>query len=170
MFHRLRVYKTNMKQNKTSQINVLVLQHVCLAIILFGWITVIELSTRYAKIKSSNYRNELPQHMANILITPKTVYTPYEGLNLANQKNRKLEVYGRKLEESHSSWYCYFYEYTRKENMIVQIMFSSLNTCRCDQNQNRLFWNHNPRRHTKTTWWNSPRPYSRCPSYPQSGI
>ena len=28
------------------------------------------------------------------------VYTPYEGLNLANQNNRKLEVFGRKLEET----------------------------------------------------------------------
>ena len=27
-------------------------------------------------------------------------YTPYEGLNLANQNNRKLEVFGRKLEET----------------------------------------------------------------------
>ena len=26
--------------------------------------------------------------------------TPYEGLNLANQNNRKLEVFGRKLEET----------------------------------------------------------------------
>ena len=28
------------------------------------------------------------------------LYTPYEGLNLANQNNRKLEVFGRKLEET----------------------------------------------------------------------
>ena len=28
------------------------------------------------------------------------IYTPYEGLNLANQNNRKLEVFGRKLEET----------------------------------------------------------------------
>ena len=27
-------------------------------------------------------------------------YTPNEGLNLANQNNRKLEVFGRKLEET----------------------------------------------------------------------
>ena len=27
-------------------------------------------------------------------------FTPYEGLNLANQNNRKLEVFGRKLEET----------------------------------------------------------------------
>ena len=26
-------------------------------------------------------------------------YTPYEGLNLTNQNNRKLKVFGRKLEE-----------------------------------------------------------------------
>ena len=30
----------------------------------------------------------------------KLLYTPYEGLNLANQNNRKLEVFGRKLEET----------------------------------------------------------------------
>ena len=30
----------------------------------------------------------------------KEVYTPYEGLNLANQNNRKLEVFCRKLEET----------------------------------------------------------------------
>ena len=28
------------------------------------------------------------------------VYTPYEGLNLANQNNRKLEVFVRKFEET----------------------------------------------------------------------
>ena len=27
-------------------------------------------------------------------------YTPYEGLNLANQNNRKLEVFSRNLEET----------------------------------------------------------------------
>ena len=27
-------------------------------------------------------------------------YTPNEGLNLANQNNRKLEVFGRKVEET----------------------------------------------------------------------
>ena len=27
-------------------------------------------------------------------------YTPYEGLNLANQNNRKLEAFGRKLVET----------------------------------------------------------------------
>ena len=35
-------------------------------------------------------------------------YTPYEGLNLANQKGRKLGVFGRKLEGSHSPVYWYF--------------------------------------------------------------
>ena len=31
-------------------------------------------------------------------------YTPYEGLFLANQENRKLEVFSRKLEENHSKF------------------------------------------------------------------
>ena len=31
---------------------------------------------------------------------PGVLYTPYEGLTLANQNNRKLEVFGRKLEET----------------------------------------------------------------------
>ena len=31
--------------------------------------------------------------------TPHHSYTPYEGLNLANQNNWKLEVFSRKLEE-----------------------------------------------------------------------
>ena len=32
-------------------------------------------------------------------------YTPYEGLNLANQMDGKLGVFGRKLEGSHSPFY-----------------------------------------------------------------
>ena len=35
------------------------------------------------------------------------LYTPYEGLKLANQKNRKLEVFSWKLEENHSVIDCY---------------------------------------------------------------
>ena len=38
-------------------------------------------------------------------------YTPYEGLNLANEKSRKLGVFGRKLEGSHSRCYHYFDKY-----------------------------------------------------------
>ena len=34
------------------------------------------------------------------------VYMPYEGVNLANQKNRKLGVYGWELKEIHSLFYC----------------------------------------------------------------
>ena len=41
-------------------------------------------------------------------------YTPYEGLNLANQKNRKLEVFYRKLEENYYIFDCYFHRYQRK--------------------------------------------------------
>ena len=36
------------------------------------------------------------------------VYTLYEGLNLANQKRRKLGVFDRKLEGNHFPFYCYF--------------------------------------------------------------
>ena len=36
------------------------------------------------------------------------LYTSYESLNMANQKNRKLGVFGRKLGGSHSLFYCYF--------------------------------------------------------------
>ena len=36
-----------------------------------------------------------------IVISPaQCAYTPYEGLNLANHINRKLEVFGRKFEET----------------------------------------------------------------------
>ena len=37
-----------------------------------------------------------------------SAYTPYEGLNLANQRSRKLGVFGRKLKGSHFLFYCYF--------------------------------------------------------------
>ena len=36
------------------------------------------------------------------------LYTPYKGLNLANQKGRKSGVFGRQLDGSHSLFYCYF--------------------------------------------------------------
>ena len=35
-------------------------------------------------------------------------YTQHNGLNLANQKGRKLRVFDRKLEGSHSLFRCYF--------------------------------------------------------------
>ena len=41
-------------------------------------------------------------------------YTPYEGLYLTNQKSRKLRLFGRKLEGSHSPFYHYFDKYYRK--------------------------------------------------------
>ena len=45
---------------------------------------------------------------AYILITLKHLfYTPYEGLNLANQIIRKLGVFDRKLEGNHSTFHCY---------------------------------------------------------------
>ena len=35
-------------------------------------------------------------------------YTPYEGLNLANQAGQKLGVFSRKLKGTHFLFYCYF--------------------------------------------------------------
>ena len=35
-------------------------------------------------------------------------YTPYHGLNLTNQENRKLEVFERKFGVSYSPVHCYF--------------------------------------------------------------
>ena len=40
-----------------------------------------------------------------------SAYTSYVSLNLSNQKNRKLEVFGRKLEGNHSPFYHYFERY-----------------------------------------------------------
>ena len=39
------------------------------------------------------------------------LYTPYEGLNLANEKSRKLEIFDRKLEGNHYLFYSYFDDY-----------------------------------------------------------
>ena len=41
-------------------------------------------------------------------------YTPYEGLYLANQKSRKLEVFVWKLDGSHFQFYRYFDRYCDK--------------------------------------------------------
>ena len=39
------------------------------------------------------------------------IYTPYEGLNLANQKSWMLGVLDRKLEGSHFPFHCYLDKY-----------------------------------------------------------
>ena len=44
-------------------------------------------------------------------------YTPYEGLDFANQRTRKLGVFGRKLKGSNSPFYCYFDKYVRTLNI-----------------------------------------------------
>ena len=44
-------------------------------------------------------------------------YTPYEGLDLANQRTRKLGVFGRKLKGSNSPFYCYFDQNVRTLNI-----------------------------------------------------
>ena len=51
--------------------------------------------------------------------TPHGGYTPYEGLNLANRKNRKLEVFGRKLQENYSEFYI-FINISENESMILK--------------------------------------------------
>ena len=43
-----------------------------------------------------------------------TTYTPYEGSKVANQMSRKLRVFDRKLEGSHSLFCTYFDKYWRK--------------------------------------------------------
>ena len=45
------------------------------------------------------------------------MYTPYEGLNLANQISRKFGVFELKLEGNHSLQYCYFEK--KNETMIL---------------------------------------------------
>ena len=55
-----------------------------------------------------------------------SLYTPYEDLNLADQMNRKLGVFGRKLEGNYSPFYCYFDRYWIKLNNNVETIFSSL--------------------------------------------
>ena len=46
------------------------------------------------------------------------VYTPYEGLNLANQNNRKLEVFGRKLEETSQNCIDILINISKSETML----------------------------------------------------
>ena len=50
-------------------------------------------------------------------------YTPYEGVNMANQKSRKMGVFGRKLVKQ---FYCYFDKYERKLNDDAQMFSFSL--------------------------------------------
>ena len=54
--------------------------------------------------------NELCVYSISAEVIFAHVYTlyDYEGLNLANQKRRKLGVFGRKLEGNHFPFYCYF--------------------------------------------------------------
>ena len=51
---------------------------------------------------------------------PPIPYTSHEGLNLTNQKSRKLGVFGRKLEGSQSSFCCKLARYDRKFNNYIQ--------------------------------------------------
>ena len=46
-------------------------------------------------------------------------YTPYEGVNLANQNCRKLGILDRKLEGSHSPFYRNFDKYSIRQNATI---------------------------------------------------
>ena len=59
-------------------------------------------------------------------------YTPYEGSNLASQMSRKLEVFDRKLEGSHSLFCTYFDKYWRRRIISIKLRFSSfIESTRC---------------------------------------
>ena len=49
--------------------------------------------------------------LLHVFVSPRTHslhdYTPYEGLNLANQISRKFGVFDRKLEGNHSIFHRY---------------------------------------------------------------
>ena len=47
----------------------------------------------------------------NVVVIISLQCMPYEGLNLANHKSRMFGVFDRKLEGSHSSFYCYLDKY-----------------------------------------------------------
>ena len=53
-------------------------------------------------------------HLSKKIAAAQAWYTPYEGPTLANQKIRKLGVFGRKFEGSYSQCYHYFDIYQRK--------------------------------------------------------
>ena len=48
-------------------------------------------------------------------------YTPYEAPVSVNKKSRKSAVFGRKMEEGHSLFYCYFDTLWRKLNKTVKM-------------------------------------------------
>ena len=49
-------------------------------------------------------------------------YTPHEGPTSANQNKRKLGVFDRKLEGSHSMFYCHFDIFLEKMKQILEKM------------------------------------------------
>ena len=54
--------------------------------------------------------------MRNVMQHPRicSAYTPYEGLNLANQMSRKLGVYSPEVRWKPFPTLCYFDKYLRK--------------------------------------------------------
>ena len=66
----------------------------------------------------------IQENLHDITIT----YTQYEGHNFANHKHRKLGVFGRKLGENHSPFYCFSDKYLCFKMLspaIVQIQYVS---------------------------------------------
>ena len=64
-------------------------------------------------------RVELPERTSSApilfeILDPPLQYTRYEDTIPANQNDRKLKVYDRKLEGSHSIFDCYFAKYVAK--------------------------------------------------------
>ena len=54
-------------------------------------------------------------------------YTPYDGLSLANQKNRMLWVFGPKLDESHPIFQGYVAIYQKTQTSNIEILSFSSN-------------------------------------------
>ena len=56
--------------------------------------------------------HKLPAICTNLVMADTGLFiTPYGGLNLANQRSRKLRVHDRKLEGSHSPFFSYSDKY-----------------------------------------------------------
>ena len=72
---------------------------------------------------------------------------PYESPTLTNQIDRKLGVFDRKLEGSHSISPGYFDTFLRIRNKNGKIKSFSFNQTRC-KNHKQLPWHHRPRSHT----------------------
>ena len=69
----------------------------------------------WLNLKELNYQKErLVAPIRFEILDPPLQYTRYEDTIPANQNDRKLKVYDRKLEGSHSIFYSYFAKYVSK--------------------------------------------------------